>query len=179
MARVEIRQTVGGNSAFAQKVAADSARLTRKRLDSMSEEVVTEVNSIISQRMVTDRDPSRRKAYQRHLLGSIVCDVEGTSFPIELVVHSLAEQAKVASLEEGATQHFIQGDPFLYFPATRAVAKRNPSGRPGTYGKRGRAKGSGVRMVKLEETWHPGNIGYHFMRDGLRRVVERRLRSAR
>lgn len=175
-----------GHSAFAQKVAADSARLTRRRLDSMAEEVVTEVNSIIQAKMVTDRDPSRRKKYQRHLLGSIVCEVEGTKFPIRLVVHSLAEQAKVASLEEGSVQHTIRASAgeFLYFPATAAATRKRAergllSGNLGTYGKRGRAKGSGVKSVKLDETWHSGNAGYHFMRDGLRRVVERRLRSAR
>lgn len=181
MARVEIHQTIGGNSAFARQMAQDAARLTYKAVQDMSGEVVTEVNSIISQKMVTDRDPTRRKRYERHLLNSIVCESEGnaSSFPVTLMVHSLAEQHKVGALEEGSPQHYIDGNPFLYFPASRPRLAQNPSGRPGQYGKFGRPKRSGTQMVKMGTTWHPGNFGYHFMRDGLRRVVERRLRSAR
>jgi hypothetical protein len=190
MARVEVETHMGANSTFAKQLELKSAAIFAKRMQSVAEEVVTEVEKIIEDDFVTDRDPSRRKKGSKKLKGSIRSEVlwDGKSFPITIRVWSLANSKKVGALEQGSPQHYIPLSPksgatpndFIYFPRTRDAFGIPLSGSPGVYGKMGKAGGGRAgQVVKMTQTWHSGNNAFRFMRRGVDRVVDRRLRGAR
>lgn len=200
MVRVVAHHALTGESAFAQKVQADAARKLNRVMKQMQDEVVVEVQSIIREEFVIDRDPSRRKKGTRRLINSIQCDLDsdGKTFPVSLRVYAIGDQGKIGALERGAPMHDIpivpksgKGKDFLFFPRTRVVHKTKTEsgtvryvgapreGRVGVYGKQGRA-GTGRDVVKGVQFTHPGNQKpRRFMERGLRRVIERHLGGAR
>lgn len=147
--------------------------------------MIDEVNKVIREELVTDRDSQRHKRYQRHLLGSIdvVVSANRSNFPLKIKVTSKAEKRKVAALEYGSPGHLItpKNGEWLYFPynpggnahANAYQARRAP-GSP-KIGPRGGTK-SKAFLAKTYTVEHPGNRPYHFMRRGVERVIQRRLR---
>lgn len=181
-------QPQGANSSLGRAVEAAAARKVTKIVAAMADEVVAEANAIIDAEMVTDRSGRRRKKGQRHLKGSIVCEIDASNgFPITITARSKAETHKAAALEFGAKPHPIfasEGADRLAFPSTvRATSDLRPGSlvrqdgaRPTSRSRvQGYNRGRGEKLARPDAVVHPGHPGFHYMQRALERVIRRRL----
>lgn len=182
--------SMGGQSAFARKLEAATARKLAAKATRIAELARDESNRIISAEMVEDRATVRRKNRQRHLLGSVEVDLiwDGRTFPIGFQARSLAEKHKVGALEYGSPPHKIRAvnKEFLVFPNSRitgyattrdsqgGVVRLEPSYQKRTSRARQQAWGN-TPTVKKVEVDHPGNRPYKFLERGLRRAIKQAL----
>lgn len=171
---VRITRTLGANSAFAAKVKAAAEPQVRRQLEELSAIAKEEFNNIVSAEFSNDRAPERRRT-GRHLLGSARVVISGSTFPLQVTISSLAEGAKVASLDKGSRPHIIQGNPYLYFPAAKQGAYSPRRQAVATAQSRNKA---GFRTIKAASVNHPGTAAHHFLERALERAVQRVYRQA-
>lgn len=193
MVDIQLTRQLNSNSGLAHDLIAQGAYRVEAAMDGIVDDVRMEVELIIADDLHV-REGKRSKG-EGHLINSIRADVTSTpgQFPVTIAVWSEQDEAKVNSLEFGARPHFIWGNPYLYFPSNRVgrkgrrqgggsllglssqVGSGNPS--PFTKGGTGSRGGTSKQLAKVRAVHHPGNRPFHFMRRGLERVVQRRLRQ--
>ena len=186
-----------GSSAFTRKILEAGAAKLLEEAKTMAKEMEGETDAIVG-REFAPRDDERSKEGNIPLAGSFTCAVEGDGVdaPIRFVMTSSSNPKKVFSLEKGSPSHniFPVNGEFLYFPAGTATSTRRARGsgkliRKDTVGMRNPYRPPSARaleqaraggpMIKSRGVWHPGNRAYAFMRRGMERVINRRLRGAR
>lgn len=173
-AAARITRPLGPNSAFMKAARHKGAAETARRLNNVAKRAEQIFDEIVQSELVNDRAADRRKT-GRHLLGSANAQVEwdGVEFPVVLSLGSLAESAKVNSLNHGSKAHTITGNPWLVFPvASRGAPKGQGAGvrvaRAAAYGRQ--RKGSPT--VRTNSVNHPGTKAYYFIERALERAVE-------
>jgi len=200
-----VRDRLGPNSAFANRVRSAAARQVRPMLQAVADDAAMRANAYVEanyQRRTDDvrrRDPSAP-----HLHGSFTGTVEGTEFPITIALRSSAPDVVVHSLNSGARAHTIRARnaPHLRFPAegvgasagyfqanlrkgvrrvrgTRQGGQRVP--RPQRFSASPAASAqasSGKPLIKTLEVNHPGIAPSYFMELAVEGAVRTALRAS-
>jgi hypothetical protein len=137
------------------------------------------VNILEASPLILDRPPERRKAYATHLVNSFQGRVVGTRGQLPVVavlgIKPGVNEKKIAALEYGSPSHEISGPNGLAFPRRPrgdSPDQRVRGGLRSTRAAYGRRTSTGRADLFWTDTpvIHPGNRGYHFMRDARRRV---------
>lgn len=167
-------RTLGANSAFARKVRAVALTKIAEHCQPIADDAVQRADQIVSELYDIGRSGYRSKGGVS-LHGSFRGRVEsGGDFPVKIFLESVADEAKVMSLERGSVEHDIIGSPNLVFERSEPFSQTSGSK------KRRRTEQSPTGgLVRQPAVHHPGTKAGRFMEQALASAVQARLRLAR
>lgn len=187
---ITVERGLTNRSAFAREVVGAAKKVIAAQLADVGADAVRRVDAIVAKDYNNDRTGYRSKGGTK-LLGSFrfeVIKAASPTQPVKLRLFSVADDAKVASLNFGSPAHTISARDAatLVFPAGVAVTTSALTGRPLLRNTTTRFRGTGkaahsqdgpplVRPVSVE---HPGNNPGRFMERALNGAVRARYRTA-
>lgn len=178
---IQVTRGINDKSRFAQQALEFGKRELRKKVNQIGRDAIAETEKLVDELYVNNRVKRRRNGTVK-LRSSFKYRVETTSdlrTPYIIVLYSVAEDAKVLSLENSSVAHPIKAKPgqFLVFPRLPGPSAQ----RAGLHRKQGNASLYAQQtkpLVKVESVQHPGTNAGRFMQRGLERAVNATLRNA-